>query len=68
MAEEHAAILISNADLNGKRLADTIRELFADPKRLQAIEENARRIAILDAEARIVKLVETAIERRGVHV
>jgi UDP-N-acetylglucosamine--N-acetylmuramyl-(pentapeptide) pyrophosphoryl-undecaprenol N-acetylglucosamine transferase len=68
MADEHAAILISNADLNGRRLADTIRELFADPKRLQEIEQNARRIAILDAEARIVKLVETAVQKRKPNV
>jgi UDP-N-acetylglucosamine--N-acetylmuramyl-(pentapeptide) pyrophosphoryl-undecaprenol N-acetylglucosamine transferase len=66
MADENAAILISNADLNGKRLADAIRGLIGDPKRLQEIETNARRIAILDAEERIVNLVETAVESRNV--
>jgi UDP-N-acetylglucosamine--N-acetylmuramyl-(pentapeptide) pyrophosphoryl-undecaprenol N-acetylglucosamine transferase len=65
MAEENAAVLISNADLNGKRLADAVRELLGNPTRLQQIEENARRIAILDAEQRIVNLVETAVERRS---
>jgi len=64
MVDENAAVLISNSDLNGKRLADTIKELMGDPKRLNEIETNARRIAILDAEARIVNLVETAIGRR----
>jgi UDP-N-acetylglucosamine--N-acetylmuramyl-(pentapeptide) pyrophosphoryl-undecaprenol N-acetylglucosamine transferase len=63
MAEEKAAALIPNADLNGKRLADTILELIGDPQRLKEIESNARRIAILDAEARIVNLVERAIGR-----
>src|SRR5436190_220900 len=66
MAHENAALLISNADLTGKRLADAIRELLGSPQRLQEIETNARRIAILDAEARIVNLVESAIERRRV--
>jgi UDP-N-acetylglucosamine--N-acetylmuramyl-(pentapeptide) pyrophosphoryl-undecaprenol N-acetylglucosamine transferase len=61
MAEENAAILISNSDLNGPRLSGAIRDLIADPKRLAEIETNARRIAILDAEARIVDLVERAV-------
>jgi UDP-N-acetylglucosamine--N-acetylmuramyl-(pentapeptide) pyrophosphoryl-undecaprenol N-acetylglucosamine transferase len=65
MVDENAAILISNADLNGPRLANTLRELLNDPKRLEQIEKNARRIAILDAEQRIVNLVEAAIERRN---
>ena len=64
MAEENAAVLISNADLNGKRLADAIRDLLGNLKRLHEIEENARRIAILDAEQRIVNLVEAAVEGR----
>jgi UDP-N-acetylglucosamine--N-acetylmuramyl-(pentapeptide) pyrophosphoryl-undecaprenol N-acetylglucosamine transferase len=61
MADENAAILISNSDLNGTRLADAIRGLIGDPKRLAEIETNARRIAILDAEAKIVDLVERAV-------
>jgi UDP-N-acetylglucosamine--N-acetylmuramyl-(pentapeptide) pyrophosphoryl-undecaprenol N-acetylglucosamine transferase len=64
MVDEHAAILISNADLNGPRLAITLGELLNDPRRLEEIEQNARRIAIADAEQRIVNLVEAAIERR----
>ncbi len=60
MSDENAAILISNSDLHGKRLADAIRELLGDPKRLAEIETNARRAAILDAETRIVDLVERA--------
>jgi len=60
MSDENAAILISNSDLNGKRLADAIRELIGDPKRLAEIETNARRVAILDAETRIVDLLERA--------
>jgi UDP-N-acetylglucosamine--N-acetylmuramyl-(pentapeptide) pyrophosphoryl-undecaprenol N-acetylglucosamine transferase len=61
MAEETAAILISNSDLNGQRLSGAIRDLLSDPKRLGEIETNARRLAIVDAEARIVDLVERAV-------
>ncbi len=51
MADQKAAVLISNSELSGKRLADAIRELIEDPQRLVEIETNARRIAILDAES-----------------
>jgi UDP-N-acetylglucosamine--N-acetylmuramyl-(pentapeptide) pyrophosphoryl-undecaprenol N-acetylglucosamine transferase len=60
MVDEGAALLIRNSDLNGKRLAEAIRELVGNPERLTAIETNARRTAILDAEARIVDLAERA--------
>jgi UDP-N-acetylglucosamine--N-acetylmuramyl-(pentapeptide) pyrophosphoryl-undecaprenol N-acetylglucosamine transferase len=66
MAEENAAIVISNSELNGKRLAQAITELIGDQERLKQIESNARRIAILDAEQRIVNLVERAVEQRRV--
>ena len=53
MADEKAAVLINNADLTGKRLADQIRNLLGNQERLTDIENNARRIAIFDAEERI---------------
>ena len=60
MAEEKAAVVISNSELNGKSLSGAIRELIGDPTRLGEMETNARRVAILDAEARIADLVERA--------
>jgi UDP-N-acetylglucosamine--N-acetylmuramyl-(pentapeptide) pyrophosphoryl-undecaprenol N-acetylglucosamine transferase len=63
MVEENAAVMIPNAELTGRKLADTIREMLGSPERLKEIESNARRIAILDAEARIVDLVERAIRQ-----
>lgn len=60
MADENAAILIPNAELNGARLSGTIRDLLGNPDRLAEIETHAKRVAILDAEARIVDLVEKA--------
>jgi UDP-N-acetylglucosamine--N-acetylmuramyl-(pentapeptide) pyrophosphoryl-undecaprenol N-acetylglucosamine transferase len=64
MSEEHAAVLVPNAELSGPLLASTIRGLIEDPAKLKEMESNARRIAILDAEARIVNLIEAAIEKR----
>jgi UDP-N-acetylglucosamine:LPS N-acetylglucosamine transferase len=66
MVHESAAVMIDNAELSGSRLATEIRGLLTSPQRLQDIENNARRIAILDAEERIVNLVEAAIERHRV--
>jgi UDP-N-acetylglucosamine--N-acetylmuramyl-(pentapeptide) pyrophosphoryl-undecaprenol N-acetylglucosamine transferase len=61
MVEEDAAVMITNAELSGKRMAEAIRELLGNPERLKQMESNARRIAILDAEARIVNLVEECL-------
>jgi UDP-N-acetylglucosamine--N-acetylmuramyl-(pentapeptide) pyrophosphoryl-undecaprenol N-acetylglucosamine transferase len=63
MADENAAVYLDNASLTGPRLATEIRSLIASPERMTAIESNARRIAILDAEQRIVNLIETAMSR-----
>ena len=65
MAEEKAAVLIENSQLNGTRLADAIRELLGDPARLEELESNARRIAVLNAEERIVSLVEEAVGKKS---
>ena len=66
MVEENAAVMIANADLSGERLAGTIRSLLSDIGRLTEMETNARRLAVLDAESRIVDLAEQAIARRHV--
>jgi UDP-N-acetylglucosamine--N-acetylmuramyl-(pentapeptide) pyrophosphoryl-undecaprenol N-acetylglucosamine transferase len=65
MVEENAAVLISNAELNGETLASAIRSMLSDTQKLDVIEKNARRIAVLDAEQRIVDLAERAVEKRG---
>jgi UDP-N-acetylglucosamine--N-acetylmuramyl-(pentapeptide) pyrophosphoryl-undecaprenol N-acetylglucosamine transferase len=64
MVDEKAAVVISNSDLDGRRLADAVLEFIRHPERLKEMETNAHRIAILDAERRIVDLVEKAIEDR----
>ncbi len=64
MAEESAAVMVANSDLSGKRLAETIIAMLSEPGRLGEMETNARRIAIVNAEERIVDLVEAAIEKR----
>jgi UDP-N-acetylglucosamine--N-acetylmuramyl-(pentapeptide) pyrophosphoryl-undecaprenol N-acetylglucosamine transferase len=65
MVKEGAAIMIEQADLTGERFAQMLGELLADHDRLRAIEQNAKRLAVVDAESRIVDLAEQAIARRG---
>jgi UDP-N-acetylglucosamine--N-acetylmuramyl-(pentapeptide) pyrophosphoryl-undecaprenol N-acetylglucosamine transferase len=66
MVEEKAAVMIANSELNGARLANELRNLLSSPERLKQIESNARRVAILDAEQRIVNLAEQAIGKHRV--
>jgi len=68
MVRENAAVMIPNAELSGERLASLIRSMLDDLKKLAVMEGNAKRIAVLDAEARIVDLAERAIEKRGARV
>ena len=64
MVEESAAVMIDENDLNGSRIAGEIVRLFEDLDGLRQMETNARNLAILDAESRIVDLIESAIEKR----
>jgi UDP-N-acetylglucosamine--N-acetylmuramyl-(pentapeptide) pyrophosphoryl-undecaprenol N-acetylglucosamine transferase len=64
MVADNAAVMIPNAELSGDRLAAVIRSLLGDLGRLAEIENNARRLAVLDAEGRIVDLAESAALRR----
>jgi UDP-N-acetylglucosamine--N-acetylmuramyl-(pentapeptide) pyrophosphoryl-undecaprenol N-acetylglucosamine transferase len=68
MMAENAAVLISNADLSGVRLASAVRTMLSDIPCLEKVEANARRLAILDAESRIVDLVDRAVARKERHV
>jgi UDP-N-acetylglucosamine--N-acetylmuramyl-(pentapeptide) pyrophosphoryl-undecaprenol N-acetylglucosamine transferase len=65
MVQEGAAIMIHNADLTGESLSSTIKGLLSDIPRLEKMEQNARRIAVLDAEERIVDLAEKAVQQGG---
>jgi UDP-N-acetylglucosamine--N-acetylmuramyl-(pentapeptide) pyrophosphoryl-undecaprenol N-acetylglucosamine transferase len=62
MVEDGAAMMIPNSELTGERLAGTIRSLLSDIPRLEQLERNARKVAVLDAEQRIVDLAEKAVQ------
>ena len=62
MVDRSAGVMIDPDDLSGERLAGEIVRLLEDPDRLEAIERNARGMAVLDSEKRIVDLIERAAE------
>jgi UDP-N-acetylglucosamine--N-acetylmuramyl-(pentapeptide) pyrophosphoryl-undecaprenol N-acetylglucosamine transferase len=65
MVDEGAAIMIRNADLSGERMAAAIKEILSDIPKLESLERNARKAALLDAERTIVDLAERAVKERS---
>lgn len=53
-----AALVIGQSDLDGERLATTLRGLIDDPHRISDMEKAARRLARRDAAARVADLLE----------
>ena len=64
MVDERAAVMIDPDELSGERLAQEIVGLLNEPERMATIEQNARRIAVLDAESRIADLIEEAAGKK----
>ena len=58
LAAAGAAVVVPDAELDGPRLADLLDELLADRGRLASMSDAARRLAHVDAAARLADLVE----------
>lgn len=58
LAEAGAAVLIPDAECDGKRLADELDALLSDPDRLAAMAAAARRLGHPDAAAKVAELVD----------
>lgn len=61
LAERDAAVIIDPDDLNGKVLADTLRELVGDPERVGRLAANARSLGRADATERVADVAESLI-------
>lgn len=57
LVRKGAAIIIEEKDLTGELLAEKIEELLSDKNKLLKIGENARKMAILDANKRIADII-----------
>ena len=62
LVNKGAGVCIEEKDLTGERLRSTVCEFTADPKRLAAMGQNARRDAILDASDRIWAVIEPLLK------
>lgn len=58
-----AALVVTEAEATVPRLADALAALLADPARLIAMGEAARRSAIPDAASRLADLIDSAARR-----
>lgn len=58
LADAGAAVVVGDAELDGPSLARVLDELLADPARVDSMSSSARRLAHVDAAARLADLVE----------
>lgn len=64
MVERGAAAILEEKDLTGEALCAKVKELFADPKTIPALAENARKMAIPDANDRICREIRAVLAER----
>lgn len=63
LANHNAGIVIEEKDLTGELLCKTVKELTEDPEKLRELSENAKSLAITDANERIRKEIISLYER-----
>lgn len=67
LVNNNAACIIEEKDLTGEKLGALVDELLADKDRLKTIGENARKMAITDASAKIADIVVGLIGSHHYH-
>jgi UDP-N-acetylglucosamine--N-acetylmuramyl-(pentapeptide) pyrophosphoryl-undecaprenol N-acetylglucosamine transferase len=63
LANHKAGVVIEEKDLTGELLCKTVKELTDSPKKLKELSENAKALAITDANERIKKEILDLYER-----
>lgn len=63
LANHEAGVVIEEKDLTGELLCKTVKELTEDPERLKKLSENAKALAVEDANERIRKEIISLYER-----
>ena len=62
--ESHGAgVVIEEKDLTGELLCKTVKELTENPDKLRELSENAKKLAVTDANERIRKEIISLYER-----
>ncbi len=62
LASHNAGVVIEEKDLTGETLCNAVRELTENPEKLKALSENAKALAITDANERIRKEIISLYE------
>lgn len=57
MVNRNAAVILEEKDLNGAVLCAKVEELFRNPQTIPELAENARKMAIVDANERIYQII-----------
>jgi UDP-N-acetylglucosamine--N-acetylmuramyl-(pentapeptide) pyrophosphoryl-undecaprenol N-acetylglucosamine transferase len=63
LANHEAGVVIEEKDLTGELLCKTVKELTDSPEKLKELSENAKALAITDANERIKKEILDLYER-----
>lgn len=63
LANHEAGVVIEEKDLTGELLCKMVKELTEDPNKLKKLSENAKSLAITDANERIRKEIKSLYER-----
>lgn len=61
MVNRGAAVIIEEKDLNGEVLCQKVEELFSKPGTISKLAENAHKMAILDSNDRIYKILKEVL-------
>jgi UDP-N-acetylglucosamine--N-acetylmuramyl-(pentapeptide) pyrophosphoryl-undecaprenol N-acetylglucosamine transferase len=61
MVNRNAAAIIEEKDLSGAALCKKVEELFKKPETISSLAENARKMAIIDANMRIYKIIKEVL-------
>jgi UDP-N-acetylglucosamine--N-acetylmuramyl-(pentapeptide) pyrophosphoryl-undecaprenol N-acetylglucosamine transferase len=61
MVNRGAAAILEEKDLTPETLCRKVDELFASPETIRSLSENAKKMAITDANARICKLIKEVL-------
>ena len=63
LVHRRAAVCLEEKDLTPDSLWEALYSLIKDPERLRRMGENARKSAILDADERILRVVEQTLQK-----
>ncbi len=61
MVNRNAAAILEEKDLSGDTLCTKVQELFENPGMIEELEQNAKKMAILDANERIYKIMKDVL-------